>query len=64
MPSNFQENTLQTEDANNFQEDMPQGIWEKATEVSSLFRSVPFNLGKSIAIIFYMSLLISLLQLK
>ncbi|KAK6149888.1 hypothetical protein DH2020_017413 [Rehmannia glutinosa] len=32
MPSHFQENDLQNEDANNFPEDMPEGIWEKATE--------------------------------
>lgn len=32
MPSTFQENNMQTGDENNFQEDMPQSIWEEATE--------------------------------
>lgn len=32
MPSTSQENNMQTGDENNFQEDMPQSIWEEATE--------------------------------
>ncbi|KAH6809795.1 hypothetical protein C2S51_027578 [Perilla frutescens var. frutescens] len=35
MPSTVQENNMQTEDNNIFQEDMPQSIWEKATEEPS-----------------------------
>ncbi|KAL8034892.1 hypothetical protein ABFX02_12G060200 [Erythranthe guttata] len=35
MPSPFPENDLQNEDLNSFQEDMPQSIWEKATQETS-----------------------------
>lgn len=36
MPSTSPENNLQNEDENTFQEDIPQDMWEKATQVSNL----------------------------
>lgn len=46
MPTTFPENNLQNEDESNFQEDITQDMWEKATEVSSLHLSFSFiNLG-------------------
>ncbi|KAL1565417.1 TIMELESS-interacting protein-like [Salvia divinorum] len=35
MPSDIPENNMQTEDDNDFQEDMPQSIWEEATQEPS-----------------------------